>query len=111
LDAFGEEQALEHVVAIGIKIPAGVVVSEGDVGPRVCSIEERLAPSALIGVVVVAIDAFSECFGDVDPLATRINLAGISTETRAPNTGEVIVVIGGASDCGRESPGAKTENR
>jgi hypothetical protein len=81
LDAVGEKQALEHVVAIGIKIPAGVVVSEGDVGPGVCPIEERLAPSALIGVVVVAIDCFPECFGDIDPFATRINLAGISAKT------------------------------
>jgi hypothetical protein len=72
---------MEHVVAIGIKIPARVVVSEGDVGPGVCPIEERLTPSALVGVVVVAIDSLPECFGDIDPFATRINLAGISSET------------------------------
>ena len=81
MNTVDEEEALEHVEAIGVKVPAGVVVSEGDVGPGVCSIEERLAPSALIGVMVVAIDSLPECFGDIDPFATRINLAGISAET------------------------------
>jgi hypothetical protein len=31
--------------------------------------------------VVVAIDSFAERFGDIDPFATGINLAGISAET------------------------------
>jgi hypothetical protein len=75
------ESIVELVITVGVEVPAGVVMCERNIRARVCPIKERLAPGALVGVVVVAIDCFAKGFGDVDTFATGINLTGISRKT------------------------------
>jgi hypothetical protein len=89
---------VKHVVTIGVEIPARIVVSKRNIGSGVGAIEEGLATGALIGVVVIAVDCLSKRLRDVNALAAWIHFTSVSAETGAPNAGEVVIVIGRASN-------------
>jgi hypothetical protein len=71
------EHIVEVVITVGVEVSTGVVMRERNVGAGVCPIKERLAPGALVGVVIVAIDCFAKGFGDIDTFASGVHLTRI----------------------------------
>ena len=111
LDAVGLQEARKVVVTIWVEVPTGVVVGKGNIGSRVCAIHEGLAPGALSGVVVVAVDSLAKRFWNIDTFTARVDLAGVPGEARTPNAREVIVIIRCAADGRGECPTSKTHHQ
>jgi hypothetical protein len=74
LNAVDFEEMGKLIVPIRVEASTGIVVPKRHIWPWVRSVKKWLATGALVGVVVVAIDCFTKGFGDINSLASRVDL-------------------------------------